>query len=229
MCRNGPNGPWIPLVEASYGPPVEPPDDPRPDAFQATLAAAQRGSDRAVAELYRAFDPRLRRFLRAQEPRDFADVASETWLAAARTLHAFAGTEDQFAGWLFTITRRRLADHRRTRRRRPLDLVPDGVVDGPAARSAEEVALTGELGDERARQIVDLLPPDQAEVVLLRVVGGLDVEEVARIVGRRPGTVRVMQHRALQKLAKKLDEIGNGEEVRGDGAPRDAHTPIPPR
>ena len=213
-------------MEASYGPRV---DDLRPEAFQATLAAAQAGSDRAVAQLYRTFDPRLRRFLRAQEPQDFADIASETWLAAARTLHSFEGTEDQFRGWLFTILRRRLADHRRTRRRRPLDLVPDGAVDGPVARSAEDVALSGPLGDERARQIVDLLPPDQAEVVLLRVVGGLDVDEVARIVGRRPGTIRVMQHRALQRLAQALDGIGNGEEVRGDGIPRDASTPIPPR
>jgi RNA polymerase sigma-70 factor (ECF subfamily) len=213
-------------VEASYGLSV---DDPRPDAFQATLAAAQAGSDQAVAELYRRFDPRLRRLLRAQEPQDFADIASETWLAAARTLPSFEGTEDQFRGWLFTIMRRRLADHRRTRRRRPLDLVPDSAVDGPVARSAEDVALSGPLGDERARQIVDLLPPEQAEVLLLRVVGGLDVDEVARIVGRRPGTIRVMQHRTLKRLAEELDGFGNGEEVRGDGTPRDASTPIPPR
>lgn len=205
------------------------PVDPRPDAFQATLTAAQAGSERAVTDLYRTFDPRVRRFLRAQEPRHHADIASETWLGAARTLHSFQGTEDEFAGWLFTIARRRLSDHRRARRRHPVDPTPSGELEGPLAPSAEDVALTGPLGDDRARRIVELLPPEQAEVVLLRVVGGLDVDEVARIVGRRPGTVRVMQHRALKRLAKELDAIGNGEEVRGDGDPRDAHTPIPPR
>ena len=65
-------------------------------------------------------------------------------------------------------------------------------------------------GDEAVRKIVALLPPDQAEIVLLRVVGGLPVEEVAAITGRRPGTVRVLQHRALRRLAERLERPLNG-------------------
>ena len=60
-------------------------------------------------------------------------------------------------------------------------------------------------GDEAVRRIVSLLPRDQAEIVLLRVVAGLPVDEVAAITGRRPGTVRVLQHRALRRLAERLD------------------------
>src|SRR6266511_5794041 len=48
------------------------------------------------------------------------------------------------------------------------------------------------------------LPPDQAEVVLLRILGGLSVREVAVITGKRPGTVRVLQHRALRRLAREV-------------------------
>lgn len=44
-------------------------------------------------------------------------------------------------------------------------------------------------------------PPDQAEVVLLRVVAGLSVEQVAKILGKSAGSVRVAQHRALRRLA----------------------------
>lgn len=200
-----------------------------PEVFEATLRAAQAGADWAVAELYRAHNPKVLRYLRAQEPREFADIASDTWLDAARNLRSFQGGEDDFAGWLFTITRRRLVDHRRARQRRPVDPTPRTTFDRLASSSAEDVAFGGTLGDEEARRIVELLPADQAEVVLLRVVAGLEVSAVAEITGRREGTIRVMQHRALKQLAKKLDEIGNGRGEGSDGTQRDAHTPIPPR
>jgi RNA polymerase sigma-70 factor (ECF subfamily) len=52
------------------------------------------------------------------------------------------------------------------------------------------------------------LPPDQAEVVALRVLAGLEVAEVARIVGKRPGTVRVLAHRGLRRLAGRMETAG---------------------
>lgn len=141
----------------------------------------------------------MTRYLRAQLGQDAEDVASETWLSVARGLGTFSGDEDAFRAWVFTIAKRRVVDHLRRRGRRPS--LPADVEHEP---SAEEAALEGRLGDDAARRIVDLLPPDQAQIVLLRVVAGLPVEEVARLVGRRPGTVRVLQHRALRRLAEKL-------------------------
>ena len=79
-------------------------------------------------------------------------------------------------------------------------LEPTGASDGvdPAAQalmaSEREVAL--------AR--LATLPPDQAEVVLLRVVAGLDAEEVALSLGTKAGAVRVSQHRALKRLSARL-------------------------
>ncbi|MFN8028120.1 MAG: sigma-70 family RNA polymerase sigma factor [Acidimicrobiia bacterium] len=60
------------------------------------------------------------------------------------------------------------------------------------------------LGTEEALAIVSTLPPDQAEVVALRTIGGLDVQQVAEVIGKRPGTVRVLAHRGLKNLAKTL-------------------------
>ena len=89
-------------------------------------------------------------------------------------------------------------------RERPTD---DEVLSAVrAADDPEEDTLAGVAGDEAARRIVELLPPQQAEIVLLRVVAGLDVAAVAEITGRRPGTVRVMQHRALKSLARALGD-----------------------
>ncbi len=59
-------------------------------------------------------------------------------------------------------------------------------------------------GSEWVREVLDSLPPLQRDIVLLRVIGGLSVEETARIVGRRPGAVRTAQHRALARLRETL-------------------------
>lgn len=199
------------------------------EAFASRLAAAQAGAEWAVADLYRTHAPAISRYLRAHEPQDHPDIASETWLDAARNLHTFSGDEDGFAGWLFTIARRRLIDHRRAGRRRPADPSPDAAFAGITAPSAEDAAVAGTLGDEAARRIVELLPEDQAEIVLLRVVADLDVATVARITGRRAGAVRVAQHRALKRLAEALGDPCNEGRQPSDGTGRDAQTPSSPR
>jgi RNA polymerase sigma-70 factor (ECF subfamily) len=60
------------------------------------------------------------------------------------------------------------------------------------------------VGTRSALGRIAALPPAQAEVVLLRVVGDLSVDDVAAIVGRKPGAVRALQHRALQRLAREV-------------------------
>jgi RNA polymerase sigma-70 factor, ECF subfamily len=73
------------------------------------------------------------------------------------------------------------------------------VLEGQSTRAA--LALVAEL------------PPDHAEVVALRVLGGLEVAEVARIVGKRPGTVRVLAHRGLRRLAHRVEAAGLAQGV----------------
>ena len=64
------------------------------------------------------------------------------------------------------------------------------------------------LATAAAIAAVSSLPPLQAEVILLRVVAGLDTEAVARMVGRSPGAVRVAAHRGLRRLARILSATG---------------------
>ena len=188
------------------------------DQFQDILTAAQDGGEWAVAILYRSLHPAVVGYLRGRAGDEAEDLASETWIAVARGLPSFSGDEAAFRSWVFTIAHRRLIDHHRATARRlrtrtlhategdhhngPIEFPAD---DDPAAEVLEAVA-----GDEAVRRIMALLPPEQAEIVLLRVVGGLQVEDVARITGRRPGTVRVLQHRALRRLAERLEKPVNG-------------------
>ena len=182
------------------------------DQFQGILAAAQDGGEWAVAILYRWLHPAVVSYLRARAGDEAEDLASETWVAVARGLARFSGDEAAFRSWVFTIAHRRLIDHHRASARRPRTRTLhategdySGPIDLPAGDDPAREVLDAAAGDEAVRRIVALLPPDQAEIVLLRVVGGLPMEDVAAITGRRPGTVRVLQHRALKRLADRLE------------------------
>jgi RNA polymerase sigma-70 factor (ECF subfamily) len=166
--------------------------------FESVLSAAQDGADWALTVLYRELHPPLVRFLSAQEPDEGEDLASEVWLDVASGLSRFEGDESAFRCWLFTIARRRLIDLRRTRTRRRTGPVPLGhLIDRPDPSETFAGVETGEV-----LACLAALPPAQAEIVLLRIVAGLDSYEVAAVTGRKPGTVRVMQKRALERLAE---------------------------
>jgi RNA polymerase sigma-70 factor (ECF subfamily) len=176
----------------------------------AVLAAATRREQWALAVLFRAYQPLLLRYLRAQAPGLADDLASEVWVGVTRGFGRFSGDEARFRGWLFTIARRRLTDFRRKAGRRPTDPVPDERLDRPAdagdGRDPASLVITHVAAQQAIDLILTDLSPDQADAVLLRVVAGLEVAEVARIMGRSPGAVRVLCHRALRRLAPRLSE-----------------------
>jgi|SRR5215207_5166115 len=179
------------------------------DVFQTRLVAAGEGSDWALTDLYRALYPRIVAYLRGVEPADADDLASDTWLDVARGLGRFRGDERAFHAWAFTIARRRVSDLRRQRaRKRIVPTPPDLLAEAGSVGNAEDEAFSSLGTDWAFALITSSLPRDQAEVVLLSVLGDLGTKEVARIVGKRPGTVRVMQHRALRKLARALERQG---------------------
>jgi RNA polymerase sigma-70 factor (ECF subfamily) len=172
--------------------------------FDAVLDAAQRGDERAVASLYRDLQPRLAGYLRAREPRAADDIEGEVWLAVAQGLTRFSGGEEAFRAWIFSIAHRRVADFRRTAARRGTVPVPNEELERATRNDPESLVLESLSAAEATAFVTATLSADQAEVVLLRVIGGLEVEQVAELLGKRPGTVRVLQHRALRRLQTEL-------------------------
>lgn len=173
--------------------------------FDAVLVAAQAGDDAAVVRLYRDLNPALVRFLGAQAAGSGEDLAQEVWLAAAKGLESFSGDENGFRAWMFTIARRQLISHWRQARRRP-HRATDPAALADLESSSEDDVDTGILADEAVLALVAGLSREQAEIVLLRVVAGFDAEQVGAIVGKRASTVRVLQHRALRRLAQRFAE-----------------------
>jgi RNA polymerase sigma-70 factor, ECF subfamily len=176
--------------------------------FPELLVAAQGGDEQAFAVLWRDLQPAVLRYFQVVAAAAAEDLAADTWMAVIGGLGRFRGDEHAFRAWVFTIARHRAIDSRRQAARRPTSLFP---VEQLAERPAPDDPVLQVLEERSTRAALALvaeLVPDQAEVVALRVLGGLEVAEVARIVGKRPGAVRVLAHRGLRRLARRMEAAG---------------------
>lgn len=173
--------------------------------FGAVLDGAKAGEQWAVALLFEDLQPRLLRYLRGRDRELAEDIAADVWEAIARGIRDFEGDDSDFRGWAFTIARRRLIDHHRKAERRKTDPTDDGTLtDRPGIETTEVEAIERLSAQEAVAIITATLPDEQAEVVLLRVVAGLDTSLVAEVMGRSETWVRVTQHRALKRLADRF-------------------------
>jgi RNA polymerase sigma factor (sigma-70 family) len=174
-------------------------DDP---TFADRLARSQSGERRAFDEIVRWLDRPLLGFLRAQGCWDAEGVANEVLVRVFASIGRFEGNAAQFRAWVFTIARNLVVDERRRSQRRP-----QAVPTPPEALPDEGDRTAGEpdIGEtSRIEAMLRRLTGEQREVLLLRVVAGLSVEETAEVVGRRPGAVRALQHRALATLRREM-------------------------
>jgi len=170
--------------------------------FEGILAAARLGEQWAIAAIWRDVHPRLLRYLRVAVPGGAEDAASDIWLDVAAGLGRFSGDRHAFLRWTFTICRRCVIDAGRRDGRRRTDAVPHELLE--ARSRAGDGGIEARLALDAALGHLARLPRDQAEVILLRVVVGLDADSVGEILGKRPGNVRVLQHRGLERLAAEL-------------------------
>jgi RNA polymerase sigma-70 factor (ECF subfamily) len=176
--------------------------------FSDDLVQAWSGDEAAFARIFDRTQPVLLRYLRAMAPGVAEDIASETWLSIVRDLPSFHGEEKAFRGWALAIARHRMVDATRVEARHPA--VP--MAEPPLPSHAAAEPDTGELVVERAQTrqalaLIATLPPDQAEALVLRVVAGLDVAQVAQIMGRSSGAVRVLTHRGLKTLTARIVSV----------------------
>jgi RNA polymerase sigma-70 factor (ECF subfamily) len=177
-------------------------------AFDEVLEAARAGGEWAWAVIYRDIAPQVLGYLRARGASTPEDVAGDAFLQVVRDLPSFEGDEAAFKSWVFTIAYHRLVDTGRYEKRRPMDPVPDEeIVAAGAVGDVEAEALTS-LELERVLRILGTLSADQQDVLLLRLLGQLTVEEVAQVVGKRIGAVKALQRRGLASLKRELSRQG---------------------
>jgi RNA polymerase sigma-70 factor, ECF subfamily len=177
------------------------------------LDAARRGDREALAELWCSYQAPLLRYLRARRVGAPDDIASEVWVDVARSIARFEGDGDDFRRWLFTIAHHRSVDEVRRAVRR-LEVEPAGA-DSMAAAEPADVEHERREALDRAIELVSTLPDAMAEAVMLRVVNELPVADVAAVMGTTEGNVRVLVHRGLGRLRRKLVVTDEGPRTMG--------------
>ena len=165
-------------------------------AFPEVLSAAQAGADWAWRQLYDSVAGRVRSYVAGQGAPDPDEVTGEVLLQLVRGIDRFVGDESAFRSWVFVIAHHRVIDERRRSRRRT-DVQRRLPV--PTGDLADDDALSRLWPEEWAERL-GRLSDAQRTVLLLRVVSGLSAEEVGRVIGKKAGAVRVLQHRAVLRL-----------------------------
>ena len=173
-------------------------------SFEATLGAAKEGAEWAWAALYRDLAGPVTGYLASRGAREPEDLASETFLQVARNVQGFDGNEAAFRSWVFVIAHRRLIDSRRAQGRRPA-MVPLTTHEREhSGGNVEDEALDALVTDE-LQAALEELSETQRDVLALRIIGHLTLEETADVVGKRVGAVKAAQRRGLLALREHLD------------------------
>lgn len=175
--------------------------------FESILAAAQSGAEWAWSRLYHSLARQVLGYLRAQGAREAEDLLGEVFLHVARGIGRFAGTEEGFRSWVFTIAHHRVIDERRQRKRHPVDPVATVADEPSSAPSAAEQALDT-LATEGVHNMLDQLVPAQRDVMVLRIVSGMTVADVAEVLGRSVGGVKALQRRGIASLQRLIERQG---------------------
>lgn len=179
-----------------------------PDRFKGLVEAARAGDEAAWSEIYGELAPVVLGYLRGSRAPDPEGTLSETFLQVARDLAGFSGDWYAFRGWVFTVAHHRLIDARRHAARRPAEPMaePPEPKTEPMPDAADEALAR--IGTEKVHRVLESLSADQREVLLLRIVGDLSIEQVARAVGKRPGAIKQLQRRALAAIRRELEKGG---------------------
>jgi RNA polymerase sigma factor (sigma-70 family) len=174
--------------------------------FQTLLSAARGGAEWAWTAVYREYSPAVLRYLRGHGAREPEDLLGDVFLQLVRNLAGFDGTERDFRTWVFMVAHNRLVDEWRRAGRNRVDYVTaDSLAAVGGSGDLEDDAMR-RMADDRAMAVLRRLTPAQRDVLFLRLFARLTVEEVAAVVGRRPGAVKALQSRALARIRREMSK-----------------------
>lgn len=169
------------------------------------IVRAKAGEERAFATLYDLFGAHVYRYalVRLREPADAEDLMQRVFVKVIEALPHYEERGLPFAAWVFRIARHAVIDFERSRGR-VTTLEADRGRPDPAPGPAQLAELSAER--ETVRQALEVLTPEQREVVIYRFFAGLSPSEIGLLMGKREGTVRAMQFRALAALRRHLGD-----------------------
>jgi RNA polymerase sigma factor (sigma-70 family) len=169
------------------------------------LTAAQSGDQEALGRIYAGLSPAVLGYLAAKGTEDPEGMVQEVFLTVFTTLDRVTGGVQGLRTFAFSIAHARMVDEFRRRSRSPQMSGYDPATDARVSHSAETVVMES-LGGGGVAQLLEHLNSDQREVLTLRIVADLSIEQVARIMGKSTGSIKQLQRRGLAKLKALVEE-----------------------
>ena len=173
---------------------------------------ARVGDQQALADLYDWYMPRIYRYALARlgNVAEAEDLTEEVFLKMLGAIGDFRWKDVPFSSWIFRIAHNHIATHfRRTAQRGgPTSAIPEEYVDGRADFAA---AVEQRITLEEVQRATELLPDAQREVIALRFAVGLSISDTAKVLGKREGNIKALQHKAVAKLQKMLVPAPDGD------------------
>lgn len=169
------------------------------------MAAAAAGDRGALGRVYEALAPRVLGYLRARAVDDPEGLTNDVFLKLLPQLPRVSGGAEGVSKLTFTIARARVVDAARARARSAPSVPYEPESDTRTVTSAEDAAHAA-LSLANVRKVLGVLPDDQREVLTLRIVADLTIEQVAEIMGRSTGAVKQLQRRGMLAIRRALEE-----------------------
>jgi RNA polymerase sigma-70 factor (ECF subfamily) len=173
-------------------------------AFESVLDAAKTGASWAWSGLYREIAGPVAGFFRARGVADPESATGDVFFELSRYLETFDGSEEAFTTLVFDIAYRRLLVEERHPKRNARSALADRVLD----RLQDEIQVVIDDRDGRissgVRAAFETLQPEQRDVLSLRVVAGLTVEQTAKVIGTDVDAVKSAQRDGLTRIRETL-------------------------
>ncbi|GHG43091.1 hypothetical protein GCM10012320_06940 [Sinomonas cellulolyticus] len=177
-----------------------------PEAISdADLVPGARTEHELFTLVYRSLAPAVVAYAAARGLEDPEALAQDVFISVLPRLGGIDGGVAGLKTFVFSVAHARVVDHYRRHERRPAVVDYDPVLDTRLASSAEHEALVA-TGQTDAELLIGKLKGDQKEVLTLRIVAELSIEEVASVLGKTPGAVKQLQRRALLALREHVSE-----------------------
>jgi RNA polymerase sigma-70 factor (ECF subfamily) len=175
------------------------------DGEEKLIKSAITGESSAFGRLYDEYQPKIYRFIliKVGHREEAEDLTHQVFLKAWQNIATYEERGLPFSGWLYEIARNQVIDHYRTKQvHTPLDFLEDHLV----AEDNHEQSLDRQISLKKIRTLMSKLTPEQEDVLLMRFVDDLSVQEVSKIMKKSEGAVKLLQHRAIKRLRELLNK-----------------------
>jgi len=165
------------------------------------VKSAIGGDVEAFGQLYIIHIERIYRyvFYRIKDKMTAEDIVEDVFLRAWKAIGTCRGKEQTFSSWLYRIAHNLVIDSFRKKKK---ILSAEGEISKRVV--IPEVEIEAEERRQELLELLDCLSENQRQVIILKFIDGLDNREIAEIMDKREGAIRVLQMRALAKLRKVL-------------------------